>query len=93
MVCCQRWVELTCPLTTGIFLWISAGGTEEDRAAGKKNITPHWRVLKERGRLNPRFPGGVLQQAGKLAAEGFEVIKGKTEGNWRVHQYDNFLMK
>ncbi|HRG89347.1 MAG TPA: MGMT family protein [Chitinophagales bacterium] len=81
----------TCPITTGIFTWISAGAAEEDRTAGKKNITPYWRVLKEGGKLNPRYPGGVKQQAIYLQKEGFEILIGKTENNWKVKDYENFI--
>lgn len=81
----------TCPITTGIFTWISAGAAEEDRAAGKKNITPYWRVLKQGGKLNPKYPGGVKQQATYLQKEGFEILKGKTENNWRVKDYESFI--
>jgi hypothetical protein len=81
----------TCPITTGIFTWISAGAAEEDLSAGKKNITPYWRVLKEGGKLNPKYPGGVKQQAGNLQKEGFEILKGKTENNWRVKNFENYI--
>ena len=50
--------DITCPLTTGIFLNISANTSEEDLASGKKRVTAYWRVLKEGGKLNPKFPGG-----------------------------------
>lgn len=87
----QYHTTTTCPITTGIFTWISAGAAEEDRAAGQKNITPYWRVLKEGGKLNPKYPGGVKQQATNLQKEGFEILKGKTENNWRVKDYQRYL--
>lgn len=40
-------------------------------------ITPWWRVLKEGGKLNPKCPGGVEEQAKRLRAEGHELIPGK----------------
>ena len=71
--------DVTCPLTTGIFLRIAAEAAEEDRANGRKRVTPYWRVVKDDGTLNPKFPGGVLEQARSLKAEGFEcVMSGKT---------------
>ena len=85
-------VDETCPMTTGIFVWISAGAAEEDRADGKKQIAPYWRVLKEGGRLNPKYPGGVRQQAKYLEAEGFEIIRGDKDISWRVYNYENYLM-
>ena len=86
-------VETTCPLTTGIFVWISAGAAEEDKAAGKKQITPYWRVLKEGGKLNPKFPGGIEQQARYLTKEGFQILPGKTPANWKVNNYKDYLIK
>jgi len=65
--------DLTCPLTTGIFINIAARAAEEDREAGKKNITPYWRVIKNDGKLNDRFPGGVGGHAAKLRAEGHAI--------------------
>src|SRR5258708_38480641 len=34
---------ITCPITTGIFAWISAHAAAEAQAEGKKNTTPYWR--------------------------------------------------
>lgn len=65
--------DVTCPLTTGIFLRISAEAAEEDRRAGKSRITPYWRVLREGGRLNEKYPAGVVAQARQLKAEGHRV--------------------
>jgi len=67
--------DVTCPLTTGIFLRIAAEAAEEDRANGRKRVTPYWRVVKENGGLNPKFPGGEPEQARHLRSEGFEIIK------------------
>jgi hypothetical protein len=65
--------DVTCPLTTGIFLRIAAEAAEEDRANGRKRITPYWRVVKDDGSLNPKFPGGVDNQARYLRREGFTL--------------------
>src|ERR1035438_6739060 len=48
-----RWhnADVTCPMVTGIFLRIVAEAAEEDRIAGKPEITPYWRVLREDGGL------------------------------------------
>ena len=69
---------MTCPLTTGIFLNISAHTAEEDKLSGKKRITPYWRVLKEAGQLNPKFPGGYSSTGGLSQKEGFEVLGSKS---------------
>jgi len=70
--------EATCPLTTGIFLRIISEVAEEDRENGRGQITPYWRVVKDDGSLNPKFPGGVKGQAARLRQEGHKVAsKGK----------------
>ncbi len=55
--------DSTCPMTVGIFLRISSETAEEDRSKGQKQITPYWRVVKDDGSLNPKFPGGIKVQA------------------------------
>lgn len=65
----------TCPLTTGIFVRIVSEVAEEDRRAGKESVSPYWRVLRDDGSLNEKFPGGAAAQARKLRAEGFAVEK------------------
>jgi hypothetical protein len=68
----------TCPLTTGIFAWISAHAADEAEREGKKRITPYWRTLKSRGELNPKYPGGLANLKARLEAEGHTLIqKGK----------------
>jgi hypothetical protein len=83
--------DVTCPLTTGIFVRIAAEAAEEDRANGKKRIAPYWRVIKDDGSMNPKFPGGLAQQTRYLRAEGFAVAnKGKTP---RVQDFDGRLFQ
>lgn len=84
--------DITCPLTTGIFLNIAANTAEEDKEKGAKNITPYWRVLKEDGSLNPKFPGGIQQQAKYLKDEGFMVVSGKSKEKMFVKDFDNYLV-
>ena len=67
--------NVTCPLTTGIFVRIAAETAEEDRANGKRRLTPYWRVIKDDGGLNPKYPGGADSQARNLRAEGFTVTR------------------
>ena len=66
-----------CPITTGIFSWIAAHAAAEDEAAGRKRITPWWRVLKAGNKLNPKFPGGLKEQSRRLRAEGHKIVAGK----------------
>jgi alkylated DNA nucleotide flippase Atl1 len=67
--------DVTCPLTTGIFIRIVAEAAAEERANGRKRVAPYWRVIKDDGSLNPKFPGGVEQQARYLRAEGFAIAR------------------
>jgi hypothetical protein len=83
-------VETACPLCTGIFIRIAAEAAEEDRQAGKKRITPYWRVVQSGGSLYPKFPGGVTAQATRLRAEGFAIIPGKGEKR-RVADFEKHL--
>jgi len=84
--------DSTCPLTTGIFLRIISEAAEEDRQAGKKAITPYWRVIKDDGSLNPKFPGGVDAHAEKLRQEGHEVAPGKGKKPPRVADFETSLV-
>lgn len=65
--------DSTCPMTTGIFLRIVAEVAEEDSGAGRKQVTPYWRVIKTDGSLNDKFPGGTARHAGQLRAEGHRI--------------------
>ena len=73
----QYGTETACPITTGIFAWISAHASAEAEAEGNASPSPWWRVLKAGGRLNPKFPGGEEEQARRLAAEGIVTTDGK----------------
>ena len=84
--------DSTCPLTTGIFLRIISEAAEEDRQAGKKQITPYWRVIKDDGSLNPKFPGGVESHAQKLRAEGHEIASGQGRKPPRVMDFEKSLV-
>ena len=67
--------NVTCPLTTGIFVRIAAETAEEDRANGKRRVTPYWRVIKDDGSLNPKYPGGIESQTRYLRAEGLTLVR------------------
>lgn len=71
---CQDFgTDSACPITTGIFLNIVAKAAEEDKARGRAEIVPYWRVLRGKADLNPKYPGGIQAQAEKLEAEGHEI--------------------
>jgi hypothetical protein len=84
--------DSTCPMTLGIFLRIISEVAEEDRREGKKRITPYWRVVKDDGSLNPKFPGGVEAQATLLRAEGHTIAPGKGKKPPRVEDFDRILV-
>jgi hypothetical protein len=83
----------TCPLTTGIFLRIVAEAAAEEVTEGKKRVTPYWRVIKDDGGLNPKFPGGVRAQATRLRAEGFKIQPAKGKQPPRVEDFTASLIR
>jgi hypothetical protein len=66
---------IACPITTGIFAWISAHAAAEAAAEGKRDTAPYWRTLKSKGELNPKYPGGIAGLRRKLLREGHRVIQ------------------
>lgn len=64
-----------CPITCGIFAWIAAHASEQQRGEGKKQITPWWRTLKSDGSLNEKYPGDIMFQKELLEHEGQKVEK------------------
>lgn len=66
---------VACPVSTAIFVNMSARAAEDRRARGEplNALTPWWRVLKRGGFLNPKLPGGVERQKALLEAEGVRV--------------------
>ena len=85
----QHGATIACPITTGIFAWISAHAAAEAEAEGKKNTTPYWRTLKSKGELNPKYPGGIAGLKRKLLTEGHRAIQ-KGE-RFFVSDYQKFL--
>lgn len=83
--------DLTCPLTTGIFLRIAAEAAEEDANRGERDITPYWRVIKGDGSLNEKLPGGVEAQAARLREEGHSIEAGKGKRPPRVADLERSL--
>jgi hypothetical protein len=78
----QAGADFTCPLTTGIFLNIVAGASEEALAEGRRAIAPYWRVVDEQGGLPAKFPPGRARQAAHLRSEGLAVSSvGRVRGS------------
>jgi hypothetical protein len=86
-------VDVACPLCTGIFVRISAEAAEEERRAGKKSVTPYWRVISSNGRLNPKFPGGIVQQKRMLSGEGHKVLRASGKKAPAVADFERALVR
>src|SRR6185503_17547814 len=86
-------VDVACPLTTGIFIRIAAEAAEEALSNGSKSITPYWRVVRDDGSLNEKFPGGTKAQARRLKEEGHMIAPGRGKKPPRVRDFDKSLMK
>ena len=84
-------VDVACPLTTGIFIRIAAEAAEEDLRNGKKQVTPYWRVVRDDGSLNEKFPGGVQAQSRRLKQEGHQVSQSK--GKPKVKDFEQSLVR
>lgn len=84
--------DCACPLTTGIFVRVAAEAAEEDARDGRTRITPYWRTVKDGGKLNEKYPGGVEAQAKRLRAEGFEIECNRRDQPSRVKNFENYLM-
>ena len=85
--------DSACPFTTGIFVRIVAEAAEEDARAGKKRITPYWRMVRDDGKLNDKFPGGAKAQAAKLRKEGFTVQPARGKAAPKVKDFEKHLIK
>ena len=85
--------DLTCPLTTGIFLRIVSEVAEDDLSEGKEEVTPYWRVLKANGTLNPKYPGGTDSQKVRLEQEGHIIESGKGNQPPRVRAFLEALQR
>jgi len=72
----------TCPLMTGIFAGILAGVVADDLAQRRKPRWPIWRLVRDDGTLNPKWPLDVLYRASLLRAEGVRLTRRR--GTWAV---------
>ena len=86
-------VDVACPLTTGIFIRIAAEAAEEDLQNGRKQITPYWRVIRDDGSLNEKFPGGVKEQSRRLRDEGHSIAAARGKKPPRVRNFEDFLTR
>jgi hypothetical protein len=86
-------VDVTCPLTTGLFIRIAAEAAEEDLRNGKKRVTPYWRVVRDDGSLMEKFTGGVKAQAQRLEGEGHMIERGKSKKAPKVRDVEKSLVQ
>jgi len=86
-------VDVACPLTTGIFIRIAAEAAEEDFRHGRKQVTPYWRVIRDDGSLNEKFPGGVKGQSRRLKEEGHSIAPGRGKKPPKVKDFANSLVR
>ena len=85
--------DVTCPITTGIFLRIAAEAAEEDLRLGRKRITPYWRVIREDGSLNEKLPGGAEGQSRLLKQEGHKLEPGRGKKPPKVKDFEKSLVR
>lgn len=85
-------VDFTCPLTTGIFSSIIANKAEQEIEMGKKNVTPYWRVVKDKGYLYDKYLGTPSKQKAYLEKEGFKIVPSGTKKGPIVKNIEKFLV-
>lgn len=84
----QAGADFTDPMTAGIFVSIAAWASFQRDT----DETPYWRTLKANGELNPKYPGGIEAQKGKLEAEGHVVVqRGRKHIKYYVQDYEAAL--
>lgn len=86
-------VDTACPLTTGIFIRIAAETAEEDLRNGRKQVTPYWRVIRDDGSLNEKFPGGAGAQYRRLKEEGHSIAPAKGKRPPKVKDFEKSLTR
>ncbi|HEU4391676.1 MAG TPA: hypothetical protein VFV34_28065 [Blastocatellia bacterium] len=85
--------DVTCPITTGIFVRIAAEAAEDDRVNGARIVTPYWRVVRDDGGLMEKLPGGAKSQAARLKQEGHQLVAGAGKKPPRVKDFEKRLVK
>lgn len=85
--------DVTCAMTTGIFIRIASEAAEEDLRNGKKKITPYWRVINNDGSLREKTPGGIEYHKELLEKEGHTVIPVTTKKRFVVQNFEKVLFK
>ena len=83
--------DVTCPLVTGILVRIAAEAANEDIQMRRRPVTPFWRIVRDDGSLNPKFPGGVEMQEEMLNLEGHRVVSTRA-GKSKVAGFEQHLV-
>lgn len=61
--------DVTCPLTTGIFLRMAAEYALQEMSQGKEDVMPFWRVVDPKSPLAKKLPCGPELIVSRRAAE------------------------
>jgi len=64
--------DVTCPYSARVCWELVAEAAEEDRADGKSDVTPWWRVTKDH-KPSPKLPGGAERHRALLLVEGVRI--------------------
>lgn len=72
--------DVTCPLTTGIFLRIVAEAALVDEASGKKRITPFWRAIDPKSPLAKKLSCGPEYVKRRREEEGILNVPNSKKG-------------
>lgn len=84
----QNGGDFTEPITAGAFISIAAWASEQRDT----DLTPYWRTLKNKGEINPKYPGGVEAQIEKLEAEGHSIVRrGRKNFRYYVENYEEVM--
>ncbi|HEX5105381.1 MAG TPA: hypothetical protein VFV87_16295 [Pirellulaceae bacterium] len=80
-----------CPIITGVGIWLVSHVAYEQLKAGKKNVVPFWRTIKNSGDIAPNCPGSRNEVKKLLQKDGHKVVvRGK---RYRVIDYKQALAK
>lgn len=84
----EKKVQVTDPITIGIFMRIIAETAQEEKAQNSTDLTPYWRVLKADGSINMKYPGGVEAQIKLLESEGHQIQSSKGKKPPKVAEFE-----
>ena len=86
----QNGADFTEPITAGIFTSIAAWASYQR----SDDETPYWRILKNNGELNCKYPEGIELQKKLLEKEGHTIIqKGRTNIRYYVKDYEKSMFQ